>query len=495
MEIIIRTPSKAYLSNYTLCELDDIKKQLTYTNTSISFNIKKLKGQRWFREKNPEAYEARLAELQKSLKTTLVFEDENGFYIRPGSISYLKNIQYTVTNEVFYQPYKAIAWKHKPNFEPYPYQDEGYKKLIDIKHGNISCGTGLGKTYIIELITRNMGLPTIIITPSQAIFSQVLTECIELFGAGAVGGIGDGHKDYKKLITVAIGKSVTMLKPDSEGFKFLQQKQVLIADECHVWGSSQLEKVCHEILGNVPYRFFMSATIKRGDGGLLLLQSIVGPTVLNMTVKEGINQGYLCPLRFKILSVISPSSIVKKDPLETKRLHLLYNPKIAELAAKVANTMWLARKESTLILVEELSQISMIKDLITVPFSYVHAGSKQDAEEWGLNKVDKQVEIERFNSGEVKVLVGTSCISCGVNIYSNHHTIDWMGGASEIDTFQGPMGRSTRKLELSKYKHLHKPKPFCIVYDFNVLGQPILSRHLNSRIECYEESGGPIERF
>ena len=57
------------------------------------------------------------------------------------------------------------------------------------------------------------------------------------------------------------------------------------------------------------------------------------------------------------------------------------------------------------------------------------------------------------------------------------------------------MGRSTRKLEISKYKDFHKEKLFTSIYDVRVKGQKILESQLKKRIEFYEESGGEIKYF
>jgi hypothetical protein len=50
------------------------------------------------------------------------------------------------------------------------------------------------------------------------------------------------------------------------------------------------------------------------------------------------------------------------------------------------------------------------------------------------------------------------------------------------------MGRSTRKLEISKFKHLHKPKPHATIIDFDVEGEFTLLRHLEERKGYYSEA-------
>src|SRR5690606_30142158 len=135
------------------------------------------------------------------------------------------------------------------------------------------------------------------------------------------------------------------------------------------------------------YRFFVSATQTRNDGTEKVLQSIIGKTVLHMELDEAIAQGYLCPLRFTVLNTYSPDSRDLQDPAECKRAHFLYNPNVADLAAKIANASWSVNEQSTLILVEELTQIQMLVKRLKVPFAYVHAGSDKEARKFGLTKV------------------------------------------------------------------------------------------------------------
>ena len=156
--------------------------------------------------------------------------------------------------------------------------------------------------------------------------------------------------------------------------------------------------------------------------------------------------------------------------------------------------MWKIEGESTIILVEELSQIQMLTSLIEVPFGYIHSGSKKDAAKWGLEKVDLSVEIEKFNKGEVKVLIGTKAIATGTNIYPIFNMCNWIGGSSEILTKQGPMGRCTRWMK-DKYAKYHKPKTHSKIWDVDVANQKILDSMLKRRISFYEETGEIVNRI
>ena len=114
---------------------------------------------------------------------------------------------------------------------------------------------------------------------------------------------------------------------------------------------------------------------------------------------------------------------------------------------------------------------------------------------WGFEQDDSQEQVDKFNKGEIRVLIGTRAIATGTNLYPTHNTINCVGGSSEIITKQGTMGRSTRKLEISKYKHLHKPKPATMIYDFDITNNPKLKAQLKKRIEWYKEANGTIDTF
>jgi superfamily II DNA or RNA helicase len=485
----IVTPIKAYIIGATPEELVKIRQQTHYVSDSVVYNINKIKNNRWWKRSNPDTWQEALDNLAGQKDKYLLFKDVGGYFIRPGYISYLIGFTYTVENCVKYPTLKSLKWEKTPTFEPYDYQNDSNDLLLKIKHGCVSLPTGSGKSYLLELIAKNSGLDISVITPSASIFNQLLEEFTLLFGKARVGGFGDGKKDITKKISICINKSLANLKEGTKEYDFFAKKQMICVDESHTFAAETLEEVCHGVFSEVPYRLFFSATQTRGDGSEKLLYSIIGPCVYEMSIEEAIKKGYLCPLKFTVLKTTSPSPLVIRDAMDNKREHFLRNKNIAELVAKIANAKWRSLQESTLILVEELSQISMVMKLLEVPYGYVHAASKKEAAEVGLIAVKSAEQIEKFNKGEIKVLIGTKAIATGTNMFPTHNTINFSGGNSEIVTKQGTMGRSTRKLENSKYKEYHKPKPYSMIYDFDVRGNKLLETQLRNRIKFYEESG------
>ncbi len=351
-----------------------------------------------------------------------------------------------------------------------------------------------GKSAIVLKLCREMGLNTCIVVPSKSIFEELLDKFEYHFGKGKVGALGAGKRRLDKKFTIAIADSLVNLKEGTEEYKFFSELEVFIADESHTLPSETLEQVCHGVLSRIPYRFFLSGTQTRNDGSIPLLQSIIGKTVSTLTTEEAIKGGFICPHEFRIVSVeTSNPSFESSEPLEMKREHFLKNKNIAQFSARLANAMG-AQKQGTLILVEELSQIAMLTPLLNVPYVVAHSEKRKERlVELGLEKVDNFESVEKFNKGEVLVLIGTSCIATGTNIFPCHSVVNWMGGSSPIKTKQGAVGRAVRFGHSNPWASKCLPKNNAIIYDFDIEDNWVMSRHLESRIDCYKESGTAIK--
>lgn len=541
MRFNIETPTRAYLDGFSASEVETLKDELTYTNTNRAQDVKRHYGNVWLRRKDGAAWQEKLDELKSLVKNTLVFTADDGrLYIRPGTIPYTDPKKYGATPPTYAFPTpKKIAWAKMLPFELHPYQEESVVELLKARHANVQICTGAGKSAIILKLLRETGFRAAVIAPSKSIFLELLEKAEFHLGKGNVGTFGDGKKKIGKKFTICIGDSLANVKPGSEEWKFFSNLDMLIVDESHTWGAETLEAICHGVLDKVPYRFFMSATQTRNDGAELLLQSIIGKTVVTLTTKQAVAGGYICPHTFHILSVESSNPNVNSaDVMEMKRIHFLGNKNIAAFAAKLANAE-AASGRQTLILIEELSQLVMLKKLLTVPFAFAHATKKKDelfklsmnllapAEKArltkiindlennledeerfnkidkiketitknGIDKVDPAESVEKFNKAEVMVLVGTSCIATGTNIFPTHNTVNWVGGASEIKTKQGAVGRSVRLHKHNPYKDKCVEKKVSRIWDFDVYDIDIMSRHLIERLTFYQDSGSEIKRI
>lgn len=488
----IISPTKALVLTTAPDQIEELRTELTYINTAIQHDIKRLYNNHWFRNKNPEAWKKTIDELKTKVKQTLVFDDSGNPYIRPGSIPYLEK-SFIVENLIEYPEPKKIAWVKVPKYEPYYYQKQSIEKLLKKKHGSVSITTGGGKSLIILHICRELGLKTIVMTPSATITDQLYKEFVYYFGKGKVGKYGDGRKDTDKLFTIATAQALTRIEKNSPEWAIFNSTQVFISDESHANPAETMESVCHGILANAPYRFFLSATQCRNDGQQKLLDSINGEIVHVLATEQAIKEGYICTHDFKIVRIESSNpNMTTPDPLENKRTHLLRNKNIAAFSAKLANASSTSGRQ-TLILVEEVSQIAMLAPLLIAPFAIAHSEvNKQRLLELGIVKADIGQAIEDFNSNKVKVLIGSSCISMGCNIYPVHNLINWQGGSSEIKTKQA-IGRSVRLHKQNPHADKCLLKEKAIIWDFQISDIGSLDHSLEARIEWYKESDTKIE--
>lgn len=494
MKFKVVSPIKAYLENPTEGEIDYLRNTLTYTNTSVQHLLKRHYDNRWFRSSNPDGWDARLDQLKSELKRTMLFEEDGKYFVRPGSIPFIDNA--TAENTLKYPLPKKIAWAKPLPFELKDYQQKSVDGLIEAKHGHVEICTGAGKSAILLKLCRETGFRAAIIAPSKSIFNE-LREAFEFhLGRANVGAFGDGKKKIGKRITICIGDSICNVVPGSEEWNFFSGLDMLCVDESHTWGADTLEEICNGVLANIPYRFFLSGTQTRGDGGEKLLQSIIGKRVVTLSTKDAIAGGHICPHTFTIVRLESSNpNYSARDALAMKRVHFLGNKNIAVFVTKLANAA-ASQGQQTLVLVEELSQIAMLLPNIGVPTAIAHSETKPDRlAELGLHKVDPAESVEKFNKGEVMVLIGTSCIATGTNIFPVHNCVNWVGGASEIKTKQGAVGRSVRFLDRNPFKNNCAPKPKATIWDFDVYDIDLMTRHLDTRLEYYADSGTEIKHL
>lgn len=497
MQFHIETPSRAYVESATSEDWQFLTKALSYTNTAAQHDVKRHYANAWLKRKNKDAWQAKLDELKEKVHKTLIFEEDGRKFIRPGSLAYLGIAETDIKNSVKYPTPKKVPWAKPLPFELHDYQAISAEELVKARHANVELCTGAGKSAILLKVCRETGFRTAIVAPSESIFNELVEKFEEHLGRGNVGMFGDGKKKIGKRFTICISDSIANIKPGTPEWEFFSGLDMLCTDESHTWGADSLEEICHGVLANIPYRLYYSGTQTRGDGTEKLLQSIIGQTVHRLSTKDAIKGGYICDHNFTIIDVESSNpNYNAKDPLEMKRIHFLGNRNIAAVAAKIANADALVNGKQTLILVEQLNQIAMLLPLLKVPYAYAHSEKNaKKLEPIGLVKVDKKESVEKFNKNEVKVLIGTSCIATGTNIFPTHNTINWVGGGSEIKTKQGAVGRSVRHGKSNPYAHLCVPKLVSKIFDFNVYDIPELDKSLKERILCYRESGTEIKRI
>ncbi len=473
MDIIQKDPTYIRLFNIKDEERTLLKSALAYKNTSTEYLYQQAKKNRYQYNANPDYWHEHVLKLKSEIHQTALFEDSDGFYTYAGLLSKLQKLQLVQSyqNEVSYPAPQALPWAlhYKPQ-TPYPYQEEAVSELLKKPHSAIEIATGGGKTLIAQLLVKRMGLRTVIITPFTAIARSMYEEFCTAFGKKCVGLYGDGKKQYKQQIVIAIAASLVKVKKDTEDFEQLSNRDVVITDESHMVGAPTLAEVLLALCQKIPYRWSVSATQQRGNGTDTLLSGLISDIVYRKEFRELAGLGFLSPLKFRIFQVNSQANYTGTNPLIIKQKHFLYNPQVIQLVAQIAN-MRVQAGESVLVLVDELKQIEKIKNYIDVPYSV--ASSETDVADM----------VTKFNNKEIKLLFGTSAIGTGANLRPVTSLILFMEGKSEI-RYKQAIGRATR---------LYSGKHYCEIIDFSVENVFQMQRHLKDRLDIYREMSDDVE--
>lgn len=502
MKFVIDKPYRVLLPEGL--DLERVKTFLTFRDKSISFQLAQLKrnkhlAMRW----GQEYYEQRLEELKRQQNRCLLKEDGELLYTYSGLAEDLSGFfGLPAENQIQYPEPETIPWAKVPDKQMRPYQVQMVEKLLEVRHGAVSCGTGLGKSLSALHLVKRLGLPTLVVTPSVSIASQMYEMFKEAFGTKYVGMFGDGKKQFKKRIVVGIAQSLTRLEPGDEAYEVLASKSVLLADESHLLPATTFEKVFVGLGAEAPYRFSFSATQMRTDGAELLLKGLIGPIVFNMTVQDGVDQGYLARPIFKMIQVSSSSSFRSNDANKMDRIHLLENPNVVAKAASIANHA-ASQGKGVLILIDEFSQAALLERYLVFPREFAHGGlptlSPRDRARQKRNpnvvrdikdilpekfwKSDVVDQVRRFNSGDFKILIGTSAIGLGTDILPAEVLIIMRKGTSDTKFIQS-VGRGTRRIP---------GKDRCLVFDFDVVNIDVVHRHAKVRASIYDGIMPPVQ--
>jgi superfamily II DNA or RNA helicase len=481
------SPTKVRIEGLPEAEL---RRQLTYIDKSVDFELAKAKNSRWLLQKlGEEGWKEHLAELKAKRTQTLLFEDEKGFWTYSGLGQFLSSrFHVPFKNEVKYPEWETIPWASIPEKKLRPYQQEMLDLLLEAGHAGVEVGTGLGKSFVILHLAKTIGLKTVVMTPSVSIAEQIYAEFKKHLGMKYVGQFFDGKKDSKKRFVVAVDDSLAKVDEGSEHWKNLREAQVFIADESHLCPAKTLAKVCTELLSKAPYRFFFSGTQMRNDGKDLLLEAITGKIVYTMTVEDGVRQGWLAKPMFRMIPVKGTCTFESRDANEMTRAHLYYEPTVCSKAGEIANLMVEGLGRQVVILVKELEQFQWLLPHIRHEVKFAHGGVTESNKKYvpeAYWESDPTALVEAFNRKEFPILVGTSCITTGTDIQTVGAIIYLQGGKSEIQVKQS-VGRGTRKPE---------GKEDCFFIDFDVVNADVLHRHAQERAKIYESIYPDFEVF
>lgn len=447
-KLIYETPTKLRLLGLDDKRMD-LQRLLTYTNKAKVYELARLKKNPWFvNQHGEERYAEELARLKAETIVCLLKEDEDGLYTFTGLSDRIAD-RFGISDVIrtIPEPRKLMPWQKVPSGQDRYYQKLMHDQMLAQVHAAVEVGTGLGKSRVIRNLIKTLGLRTLVVAPSISIARQLHKDFVECFGRAKVGLFGDGKKQSDKQIVVGLFQSLTRVEENSTQWKELSAAKVFIVDESHLTPASTLKQVCEGLAANAPYRFFFSGTQMRNDGADLLLEGIIGRVVYEMTVKQGVDEGFLSKPNFHMIEMVSPSTYIGNNPDVMVDRHFYSNTAMYQRAADIANKSVGLLGHQVLILIDEVTQFQHLIPFLRHEVGFAHGGVT------AKNKVtvpkefwasDPEALVERLNAGKLPILVGTGCISIGTDIRTPKTLINLQGGTSEVKIRQA-IGRGTRR--------------------------------------------------
>lgn len=373
-------------------------------------------------------------------------------------------------------------------YDPRPYQQEAVDIAYEKGRGIIRIATGGGKTLVTAMLLAKYNIPSMIYVIGKDLLYQFYEEMIKCLGEENVGIIGDGRCEIKKFNICSIwtaakafelrskvslddedwtpdiininGKNKQIIKSAIENSRFV------IFDEAHFLACETIQsifkagKMCR-------FMFGLTGTDWRDDGADLLLESVCGKRIYNISASNLINKGYLVKPKIALIKVPKHADVTKRMKWGQVYSKYITNNDIRNALVANSAKKLISMGRKVLILIRYIKHEKNIVDMIDENSIYFVNGSIDAEERLNVKK--------RFERGEIKCLIASSVFDIGVDLPSLDSLILAGGGCSTVRTLQR-IGRVIRK---------GKGKKDAIVVDF-IDDARYLDKHSATRIKIYE---------
>jgi superfamily II DNA or RNA helicase len=378
------------------------------------------------------------------------------------------------------KPIDILTTLQKVNKIPYPYQLESVATAKEYDRGIIRIATGGGKTIISALITAEIGKNTAIYVIGKDLLHQIHDLYSSLFKEIKIGKVGDGICDIGNINIVsvwtvgeAIGIAENTDRDDEkkiEQEKYGQIRQMLkdckvhIFDECHVAACATIQSICQEI--NPEHIYGMSASPWRDDGADLLIESILGRKIVDISASYLIERNYL------VKPIIKFKKVPKYHEKLEKNYNTIYKNYIVENEVRnnlvTDNAIHLVNLGyQTLVLYQSINHGKILYDLISKKIPCVLLSGKD-------NTKVRQDAKDALENGKIKCIIASRIFDIGVDLPSLSGLVVAGSGKSSVRALQR-IGRVIRK---------HPDKKLAAIIDF-ADDAAYLRKHAQERFKIY----------
>lgn len=160
----------------------------------------------------------------------------------------------------------------------HPHQEDALEAWLGAgRRGVVVLPTGSGKSYLAELAMQAVQRDTLVVAPTLDLVDQWARRLSTAF-AQPIGAIGGGRYQIER-ITVSTYDSAA-IHMDRLGGRF----GLLVFDEVHHLPGEVYRQAAEASIA--PFRLGLTATLEREDGRHAQIETLVGPTVFRLGIKE-----------------------------------------------------------------------------------------------------------------------------------------------------------------------------------------------------------------
>jgi superfamily II DNA or RNA helicase len=386
------------------------------------------------------------------------------------------------------KPKNILDNLQKINKNPYPYQTEILDVIDKNDRGIIKVATGGGKSLIAALIAAKLGKKTIIYVIGKDLLYQ-FHDFFSLCFDEPIGLIGDGKCEIHDIniasiwtIGQAIGmdkKSILLDAEDDEEevgknkyadiLKMMKETKVHIIDECHMSACETIQQVFKKT--QPEHLYGLSGSPWRDDGADLLIESILGKYIVNISASYLIKNDFLAQalIRFRVVPAYH-APLERVYPSVYKK-YVVENDVRNGLVLDAAKTM-VEKGYQTLVLFSSLKHGKILYDVFKQHMKCAILDGSNDKDE--REKVKKDLMEHKIDC-----VLASKIFDIGVDIPSLSGLVIACGGKSTVKALQR-VGRVIRK---------YPGKKCAIVIDF-IDQAPFLDNHSKTRHRIYKSEEG-----
>lgn len=469
---------------------------------------------------NSKAYEKKLWDGHSHLFDVVNGTFPSGLLQRIIDILKSKGIPFQVSKH-FNDPEKQFEWTPTFPFTPTPDQLKAVEALNQANRGIAKLPTGFGKTsFVAGALIAKKGVKSLFLANQRVLIYDAKRDFEEVFPSEKIGIIGDGEFELENITVASIQGIVSALKkPEPKEYEelkfqcdfaersqdkaltkrmqkkllkwedktrkteqlqeYLQSVELFIVDESQVLGTDMWNTFLYAC--PAPYRYTLSATDTRSDGGRILIVAATGERCFESSAAEQIEKGRLAEFlgKFKKFDHKIPIHLAKEMKISFHQAYELFimnnqkrNEHLCEVVMQYADEGF-----SVIALVTRLDHAQIIQTILTQKGMSI----EQCKIITGMtSKKEREQLIEDFRNGVFPVLIGSSIFDVGFNAKIASRMVRFNAGGSEIREPQRA-GRTVRMREDGSHGETYD------VYDINV---PFFQFQSKKRIQALEEEFG-----